>query len=402
MIRTLLIKIFVLAVTSLVVSQGLANDKQPITIGFLDLSGDDRYAERSAYARIELRSQSRPLPGAELGVEEANQIGKFLGLRFALEHYRGKDLDDLLAKAKAWEASTDVDFILLDLPAEHSAALAAKTRGKGVMLFNVSAPQNALRESDCQAHLMHTLPSHAMLSDALVQYLVSRNWRDLLALQGELPEDAQWIAALDHSAKRFGAKLVDARPFRLGNDPRRRERNNIPLLTGGESYDVVVVADAEGEFGRYVPYQTKAARPVAGSTGLVPQAWSWAWERHGAPQLNERFSAHAKRKMGSADWAAWVAVKAIAQAAVRTRSSDFASISAFLRSSELNLDGAKGPALSFRAWNNQLRQPILLATHDAIIARAPLDGFLHPTNTLDSLGADAGESTCRVTGAKWK
>ncbi|MCW8195828.1 ABC transporter substrate-binding protein [Proteobacteria bacterium 005FR1] len=382
------------ALVLLVAPGAFADSAERITIGYLDLAEDPRYAERSAYARIQLRSQSRPLPGAKVAVDEANQVGQFLGLSFELEHFRGRDLDDVLAKLSSWADDGEVRFVLLDLPAELTAELAAKSRNKESLLFNISAPQNSLRGSDCQPQLMHTHPSYAMLTDALVQYLVSRNWRELYALQGELAADAEWTSALRHSAKRFGAELVAVRPFRLGNDPRQRERNNIALLTAGESYDVVIVADTEGEFGRYVPYQTKAPRPVAGTTGLVPQAWSWVWERHGAPQLNERFFALAKREMHSADWAAWVAVKAIAQAAVRTRSTEFAKLAAFLHSEELNLDGGKGPALSFRAWDNQLRQPILLATHDAVIARAPVDGFLHPRNTLDSLGADAGESDC--------
>jgi ABC transporter substrate binding protein (PQQ-dependent alcohol dehydrogenase system) len=101
--------------------------------------------------------------------------------------------------------------------------------------------------------------------------------------------------------------------------------------------------------------------------------------------------------MSERDWAAWVAVKAIVQSALRTQGADFPELAAFLRSDKLNVDGAKGPALSFRAWNNQLRQPILLSTHDAMIARAPIEGFLHPRNTLDTLGDDATESRCRLS-----
>ena len=33
--------------------------------------------------------------------------------------------------------------------------------------------------------------------------------------------------------------------------------------------------------------------------------------------------------------------------------------------------------------------------HNAVIASAPLDGFLHQTNTLDTLGRDQPESACR-------
>ncbi len=49
----------------------------------------------------------------------------------------------------------------------------------------------------------------------------------------------------------------------------------------------------------------------------------------------------------------------------------------------------------FWLWSGQLRQPILLATRDAVIGRAPIEGFLHPTNNLDTLGLDEALSPCR-------
>ena len=42
-----------------------------------------------------------------------------------------------------------------------------------------------------------------------------------------------------------------------------------------------------------------------------------------------------------------------------------------------------------------MRQAVLLHTHNAVIARAPLEGFLHQTNNLDTLGPDRPESACR-------
>jgi ABC transporter substrate binding protein (PQQ-dependent alcohol dehydrogenase system) len=154
------------------------------------------------------------------------------------------------------------------------------------------------------------------------------------------------------------------------------------------------VADSEGDFARYIPYQTHIPRPVIGSEGLVADGWHWTFERHGAPQLNQRFEKLAGRRMQEVDWAGWAAVKAVVEAAVRVRSVDPAALREALLSPEFQFDGYKGTAVSFRPWSGQLRQPILLHTHDAVIARAPLEGFLHELNTLDTLGADRGESAC--------
>jgi ABC transporter substrate binding protein (PQQ-dependent alcohol dehydrogenase system) len=66
-----------------------------------------------------------------------------------------------------------------------------------------------------------------------------------------------------------------------------------------------------------------------------------------------------------------------------------------LLSDKLTLDTVKGNPGSFRAWDHQLRAPVLLSTADAVIARAPLPQFLHQTDVLDTLGVDAPESACR-------
>jgi ABC transporter substrate binding protein (PQQ-dependent alcohol dehydrogenase system) len=235
-----------------------------------------------------------------------------------------------------------------------------------------------------------------MLSDALVQYLTSKRWLQILVLQGPAPEDAAMVVALQRSSKKFGAKIVETRPFLLSNDPRNRTESNVALMTTGASYDVVYVADSGGEFGRYVAYETSLPRPVVGSAGLMATAWSWSWGRDAAVQLQHRFEkASLPLRMNGADWAAWEAVKAVTQATVRSHPADFDTVRTFLLSEKLNLDTVKGNPGSFRAWDHQLRAPVLLSTADAVIDRAPLPQFLHQTNVLDTLGIDAPETACR-------
>jgi ABC transporter substrate binding protein (PQQ-dependent alcohol dehydrogenase system) len=63
---------------------------------------------------------------------------------------------------------------------------------------------------------------------------------------------------------------------------------------------------------------------------------------------------------------------------------------------EASVDGSKGTAMSFRAWDGQLRQPVLLSDGVGVIGTAPIDGVLHARNTLDTLGADAPERLCKA------
>ncbi len=273
--------------------------------------------------------------------------------------------------------------------------LAKRVKQRDVMLFNLSVMDDDLRQTERQSNVMHIAPSRAMLMDALAQYLVSHKWRKVLVLKGPTQDDAKLFTAFERSTKKFELKLVDVRAFILGRDPRQRNRNNIALLTAGKDYDVVFVADSDGEFAREVPYQTQKPRSVIGGAGLVADWWRWAWDRHSAPQLNKRFLKKAKRLMTGYDWSAWTAVKGVVEAVQRTGSTEFSRLKAYLNSDEIVIDGFKGDRMSYRAWNNQLRQPIFLTTSNWVVERAPLDGFLHECNNLDTLGYDQRESLCK-------
>lgn len=366
-----------------------------VVIGYVQLSDDPRYDEDYAYAEVPIRPLGRPLPGVEIGVADAEQIGNVVGVRFSADSATGATVDDVVDVVAAW-AGAGVHYVVADLPAATLIELADRVAGEDVILFNVSASEDELRGESCRANVVHVIPSHAMLADALMQYLASLRWNRVLILQGPLEGDAALVEALQRSAGRFGADVVDVRPFVLTNDPRQREQSNVALVTEGSNYDVVLVADTDGEFARYVPYQTRTPRPVVGTAGLVPKAWHWSWERHGAPQLEARFELATGRRMDDSDWAAWASVKAVVQSVLRAETTDFDAVRDYLLGERMNLDGVKGNPMSVRAWDNQVRQPILLATGNAVIARAPLSGFLHQTNDLDTLGIDAPETLCNL------
>lgn len=129
-------------------------------------------------------------------------------------------------------------------------------------------------------------------------------------------------------------------------------------------------------------------------SGMVADGWNWAWERYGAPQLNNQFMRKNDRPMTDYDWAAWIAVKIIGEAIARTGSNEFGALSNYIRGDEIVIDGFKGFPLSFRPWNGQLRQPVFVTTTNWVVARAPLEGFLHQSNNLDTIGLDAVETRC--------
>ena len=366
---------------------------EELVIGYLALKKDPRYTRKRTFARFLTHPLGRPYVAAKVAIEESRFVGSAIGVEFKLERRRAKSEGKLAAAALRF-ADDGVHYLLIDAPAPLVDEVARATAGRDLLLFNVSAHDDVLRQEQCRPHLLHVIPSHAMLTDALVQYLVSKKWREALVLTGPHPEDEQLNAAFERSARRFGMEIVERRPFLLSNDPRDREKNNVALLTAGAEYDVVFIADSDGEFARGAPYHTVLPRPVVGTEGLAAAAWHWSWERHGAPQLEKRFEKKAKRPMRGVDWAAWMAVKAVVEALLRTEGADFATVRDYLIGEEIVLDGFKGNRVNFRPWNRQLRQPLLLVTHNWVVERAPLRGFLHQTNNLDTLGFDERDSAC--------
>lgn len=330
--------------------------------------------------------------GAELAIIDSNSTGAFLNQRYSLTSASVDSPEALLTAAQAQHAQ-GLRLFVVNAPAASLRQLSAALPDS--LLFNAGSPDDRLRSTDCLANVLHTLPSRAMLADALAQFLVLRKWQKALLIVGPTEDDQAYAAALRRAAKRFGVQLVAEKAWRFDNDQRRSAQADMPLFTQTADYDVVLVADERGDFGEYVPYQTWYPRPVAGTQGLTPTGWHKTVETYGAAQLQKRFEALAGRWMNDRDFAAWMAVRSVASAVNKLRQVDPQAIRQLELSEQLPLDGFKGRKLSYRAWNGQLRQPIPIVQPRALVSTSPQDGFLHPTNEMDSLGYDQPEVTCR-------
>jgi len=371
--------------------------RQHISIGYVEIEGDPRYEPVRAYERLILKTRDHPFAGAQIGIDEAAALVRVLNTEFALERVTVKSPAEVAPAVVQALEGRGIHFFLIDAPAEAFKPLAVAVRGRDALLFNVTASDDGLRRDLCVREFVHVIPSLAMRMDALMQYLASRKWRDILVFEGPLPADVETVKAFTRSAQKFGAKIVANQRFKAGTDPREREQNNPALLSAIRgNYDVVFVADGAFDFVRQVPYHTVLPRPVVGSIDLEPVAWHWTWEHNGAPQVNSRFDKKSGgRRMDSADWAAWVAVKMVVQATLRTRSADFAKQRDFILG-DAGFDGDKGLPVSVRPWDHQVRQAVLLAAPYMVVASAPVEGFLHRLNELDTLGDDEPETPCHL------
>ena len=362
-----------------------------LKIGHLSLLKDPRYGQDWGYARLITPPPVITAEAARMAVSDLQFTTDAVGVSVKLDT-QAVTSADVVAAAQKMVAAGD-DYLVLDLPADEVKAVADALKDQPVLLVNATAPDDSLRTA-CYPNMVHSGPSRRQEMDAFTQYLRSMNWTNVLILEGEHPDDAGLADAFATSAERLRLTIVDHRPFTLANDPQNREGNNIRLLTGDIDYDVIFVADTRGEFGRFIPYATLLPRPVIGSIGLVAAPWHWAYERDGATQVSSRFDKLTGRKIQPADWDVWIAVKSIITSVMKVPQPYPPLVRGFMTSNKLKLDGSKGVTLNYRAWDGQLRQPILLGTSDAVIVVAPVQGFSHQTNTLDTLGTDEAEFVC--------
>ena len=96
------------------------------------------------------------------------------------------------------------------------------------------------------------------------------------------------------------------------------------------------------------------------------------------------------------DYTAWLGFRALADAAMKSGDTTPKSVKDYLLSDEFKLEAFKGQALSFRTWDHQMRQPIILGGGTRVpVSTSPQEGFLHPTYLTDTLGFDKPETKCK-------
>ena len=362
------------------------------------------------------RSYEEPLPlslladlveddgimGARLANQENQLTGRFLGQIFELsETVVPLEADFPAAALPVIEGGAR--FVIADLDAEDLLALADHPEAADDIILNTRSRDAALRLTECRANLWHIAPSWQMQADGLAQYLVWKRWDRWFIVRGRTEDDLAYAAALERAAEKFGAKVVETREYAFEAGSRRIEsghqqiQTQMPLASqSAPNHDVLVVVDTAEVFGDYMLYRNHDPRPVVGTHGLSSDAWQPAFEQFGSMSLHSAFEKLAGRRITTRDYLNWLAVKTVAEPAVRLKTADPATITAQFLDPEFKTPGFKGIGLNFRSWNQQMRQPMLIGWSRALVSMSPQDEFLHQRHTLDSLGFDKPESDCHL------
>ncbi|MDH3742793.1 MAG: ABC transporter substrate-binding protein, partial [Hyphomicrobiales bacterium] len=340
-----------------------ADDVARIKIGYIS----QQSVAPPNLSNLDVPPENEGFAGGEISIRDNNTTGRFLKQEFLLETAILAENDDPV-KAMEDLAAKEVKFFVLDVAGDTIVKLADTAAGRDLLFFNATATDNRLRQQDCRGNVMHIVPSRAMYTDALAQFLIKKRWRKWFLVTGTLERDVLFAQSIRQSARKFGGKIVEEKQWAFGPDARRTAQAEVPGFTQGIDYDVLIVADEIGIFGEYLMYRTWKPQLIAGTQGLSPSTWHRTHEQWGSAQLQSRFFKRYKRRMRAKDYQVWAPIRAIGEAATRTNSADFSKMVGYLKSTDFELAGFKGVPLTFRDWNWQLRQPILLIQPSALVS----------------------------------
>jgi len=350
-------------------------------------------------SRYDLCPDDLAFAGAVLADEDNATTGRFMGHSFETTTLAVPP--EGATEALAGLLDDGVRYIVVDAMGEELAALSDQAAEAGALVFNARAADVDLRSESCRANLLHSAPSYAMQAEAVAQFAVWKQWKRWLLVSGSNPADRALAEAYRHAARKFGAQIVEEREFEDTGGSRRTDSGHVlvqrqlpTFMQRTEPHDVVIAADATDYFAAYLPYHLWTPRPVMGSAGLRPVTMHGAHEAWGATQFQTRFEKLARRHVQEEDYNTWLALRVLGEAVTRTGSADPAEIEEYVLSDAFELAAFKGQKVTFRPWNGQLRQPILLYDGRITVSVSPQEGFLHQVSPLDTLGLDRPESSC--------
>lgn len=362
---------------------------------------------------------------AQLAVEEANYIAAAFGKVVRLVPEVAISPDDAEKKATKLIRQGQAGAILGGGDDAMTLAIQKVSARERIIYLNTMSRSEALRGTQCHRLTFHVEASLAMYADAIGQWLIRKAKK---TRWGFLTPDSKGGAEMERLTKRalrrykgttIARKVVPARTqdYRAalsalakgGPDVIMLNLAGPSLLTAlAQIADLDLKVEVAGPGMEAVEFwQADPAK----LTGVWPALWFHAFRKYSGRELNKRMNKAFGRPAESHAWASYMATKAVWEGVLKGGRADTASLVSFFEKGR-GVDAHKGVALSFRPWDHQLRQPLLVLrstvpAKDAsrwdifkLVGEVPLRGTPGESRAaiLDTLGLSKAESMCHLGG----
>ena len=363
------------------------------------------------------------VPAAQLAVEEANYIAGAFGKVVRLLTEVATSPDDADKKATKLVRQGGAKTLLGGGDDRLSGALQAASTREGIIYLNTMSRSEAVRGAPCHRLTFHVEASLAMYADAIGQWLVrgakKTRWGFLTP---ETEAGAEIERMVERARKRQGGTTAGRQVVSAGTRDYRAA-----LTTLAKAGPDVLVINLDGssllaalaqvkELGLQVEvagvvmeaFEFWQAEP-AKLTGVWPALWFHGFSRYSGRELNKRLAEALGQPAESRAWATFTAVKAAWEAVLRGGRTDTAGLVSFFEKGR-GMDAHKGQPLTFRPWDHQLRQPLMVLRSKVpapesprwdifeLLGEVPLRGTPGKSQEeiLDTLGLSEAESACRL------
>jgi ABC-type branched-subunit amino acid transport system substrate-binding protein len=250
----------------------------------------------------------------------------------------------------------------------------------GIPLFNVGTPDLAFRREGCSRNLFHIEASDAMYLDAMIMWSAARgNRRWFVVYENDARGQARQMAAVNAIAKHGaggeavgGASVIPEQPIYFNEIEQARRAGADAILVIINSIDQIAFfgqLDAAQIDVELVPFpdptsQTRdfilALRQI--TRGYTPthrfQLWDPTLADNGAADFQDIYLSRFAAPADPTGWASYQAVNVLLEAVLQTGSKELDAVASYLERPDVEFDVLKGPGVSFRPWDHQLRQPL--------------------------------------------
>jgi len=359
---------------------------------------------------------------AGLAAEEANYVAEAFGKLVRLKAEKAASPNEASQKVTKLVRQGRVKAILGGGDDSLTRAIQEATARERVIFMNTMSRAEALRGSRCHRFTFHIEASLAMYTDAMGQWLIRHAKQPRWAF---LTLDSEAGAEMERLAKRalrqYGGTAVAREVVPAGNSDYRAA-----LVTLAKAGPDVVIMNLAGpsllqalaqvtELGLSVQVAGSMMEAVefwqaepAKLTGVWPSLWSYEFRKYSGRELNKRLAARLGHPAASHAWASYTAMKAVWEAVLRGGRDDTAGLVSYFEKGR-GVDAHKGQPLTFRPWDHQLRQPLMVVRSQVpaadakrwdifeLLGEVPLRGTPGENRAavLDTLGLSAAESRCR-------